>query len=462
MHAENNIYLTAPAEILKSQWFSSLKDKLQLSVSRTIGDTCNLIVRNPEQESTHNQFKNCRYIIPVLGKLEEDDAEYAAELEEIAQFLNTRYEEEKIPGHLYKLLLAASSEVKQPELFQPICGINFFEHQKRKNSTAIYSFENQEHSITAWKLLLDLAYDIKTNYENYNAGGETSGKIKAAYLSLCSSDAWLMRNEIKRELHQLGYQVYPKIDLTYKLDRMEEKMSGMLDRCEFIIQIIGGGYGQIIEGKRISVIEKESNTISAYLESGNRAKRLIWIPETNARRESKLDLMVNKISLSKAITNTEIIKAPIDEFKDLLIQNLNTGLKKKVSNNKLPMLYLIHDADTDIAKVHDLVDTDQIHFVSLNYADQQNLYKDHLANLIKADHVLIMHTNNDEFWLKSKLSDLVKAPGMGRKGAFASYGIIVDNNLPDLTHVSHWLSELKIINLDDQKEITRFLNNIIE
>jgi hypothetical protein len=56
----------------------------------------------------------------------------------------------------------------------------------------------------------------------------------------------------------------------------------------------------------------------------------------------------------------------------------------------------------------------------------------HRKNLVDADAILIYQGKSNEYWLDSKIRDLIKTPGYGKNKPFKAIGIFTENNLEDV------------------------------
>jgi len=81
----------------------------------------------------------------------------------------------------------------------------------------------------------------------------------------------------------------------------------------------------------------------------------------------------------------------------------------------------------------------------------------HHKNLIKCDAVLIVQTESNKLWLNSKISDILKAPGIGRKKKYAAKALYTMNNSTGT------VTNLKdLITLNNNVSISESIQPIIE
>ena len=94
-----------------------------------------------------------------------------------------------------------------------------------------------------------------------------------------------------------------------------------------------------------------------------------------------------------------------------------------------PLIYLLCDArDEEAVQPLDdyLFEQEKMEVRRpLFQGDEAEIRKDHQENLRLCDAVLLYHGHAGEAWLRAKLRDLRKAPGYGRKRAFAATAVYV-------------------------------------
>lgn len=461
MSGKNKIYVTAPESILETDWMNLFRQKLSMAFLRTCGKNIEFLFKTSETTDWNSLINQAKFFIPILAIDDNSDEHYLNELYSISDKLLKKKND--IQNQLFKVCLGPSNHIQQPAIFKSLYGYNFFEYFGRKETITVLDFNKKEHSVEAWNLLLDLAFDFKQTLETFEPETENDKKKnKYVYLTLCSSDLTATRDELKRELQHYGYTVLPKTDLSLEPEELYDLVSKNLEKCAYVVQLLGGKYGEIEQGEKESIFEKEHHAISSIQKNMPSIRRLIWVPETLKRKEHRQELFINRIKQRDSDHHTEVIESSLDEFKDILAQRLVFGNAAPQTDSAKGEIYLITPPNTNFDNYSDIAESLNIKFATIDQTNQENLYHQHLKLLSNSSNILILWVNKDHFWLRSKLSDLVKAPGFGRKDPYENIGILANGTAPDLASFSSWLPDIKIIPYDNSTELKSFLQKITE
>lgn len=357
---------------------------------------------------------------------------------------NNVLELENIKKHLqsdkkkiFKVLKSNIPLSNQPEYLQNVLGYNFFEKEIAAeddlgyNEFMIFEVERQY-----WTKLTDLTYDI---YNSFFPSDKTNSEI-AIFLAETTADQERNRESIKRELKRLGFKIFPDKVLSCNLEDLSKEINTYLEKSLLSIHLIGNQYGTLISNSMFSMVETQNKIAACYCEANeNQAERqklsrLIWVNPDLKIANEKQKLFLEKLKRdSEALKGASLIQTPLELFKSLIlseIKNINLNPIQSFSKaNKGKRIYLVHESSS-FEKISDITSYlsssgfEIIHSPLLN--EERNLLKKHRQNLIECDAVLIYFDSNDEFWLKSKLNDLLKAPGFGRKHPFLAKAVFND------------------------------------
>ena len=144
------------------------------------------------------------------------------------------------------------------------------------------------------------------------------------------------------------------------------------------------------------------------------------------------------------------------------MQRLHNEQKKTISPLISGEVYLISTPETKHDDLEILAQSLKLKLRTLNHSNEATLYHQHIDLLTNSNNILIHWVNKDQFWLKSKLSDLVKAPGLGKTDPYNSIGILTNGTSPDLTTYTNWLPNIHVIQHDNIEELRKFFQRIIE
>ncbi len=455
------IYITAPSSISGGEWLGIFVDKLKMAFDRTTHQSFKWVVKEPNNDDWSKDIAESDFFIVILDAHENHNESYLNELYAISDNVQKKAKKELPANFVFKICLTPSKDIRQPALLQPLCGYNFYEYTGRKDMLSIISFDEQEQNVKAWKQLLDMAFDFKEIISVPLANeNESELNQKDIYLSLCTSDLLAVRSEIKRELQHLGYNVLPKIDLMHNFSDFDEIVTENLQTCSFVIQLVGAKYGEVPADQKISLFERENNLFGNFLKSSNSLSRLIWIPDSMRSKEQKQELFISRLKQKESDQSTEIIESTVDEFKEILTLRLSLGLTESPSTNVKGEVYYITNSQSAGETFRQNAGQFNLILHTLDFNEKVNLYQQHLELLRRTNHVIIDWVKKDRQWLNSKLSDLVKAPGMGKKQNFTSIGIITNGVQPDIQGYKSWLPDIQIIQQENHEEIKKFLEKI--
>jgi hypothetical protein len=298
--------------------------------------------------------------------------------------------------------------------------------------------------------LLDLAYDIAPfiSPDNENII-QNENRDKYIFLGLTTFDQQKARDEIRRELMHYGYQVLPSAKIPLTKEEFEKSIVGYLEKSSIVIQLMGAQYGEMLQGTKHSVMDYQNKLIREFQQrdNGNKLRRYIWIPQNNKISDQRQALYLKRMRRDDATANTEIIESPLENFKTILAQKIEDSYPvEKTESENISKVYLLaeENSSTDTDEVYSTLSLSGLKVGTLDYEEQTGIYARHLKLLKDSDAVIIYQGSMNSFWLSSKLRDLVKSPGLGRKKAFKKV-IIVTKLLPDAQLISMIKSKVEIM-----------------
>ncbi|MEQ9467848.1 MAG: DUF4062 domain-containing protein [Ekhidna sp.] len=298
-----------------------------------------------------------------------------------------------------------------------------------------------------WMKLVDMAYDINhvlqaKELEDGEGGYETIPREKTVYLASTGVDMVIQRDIIKRELIRHGYKVLPDHSLPKEAKALDRMVRDDLDRCRLSIHLVGEDYGYKPRGSELSVVDIQNRVASDHtyqmVEKNKKAKkdekelfsRLIWVsPDLKNVTERQKIFIEDLKSDAAALEEAEVLQIPLQELKTIIREELVTGgrfntrrdikgLDDEKKDEKTKMIYLIADK-RDVNEIDDIqtyLKKQGFNVVSPSYeGDLVDLRYIHQENLRRCDASIIYFGQATEEWIKTKLQDLLKAPGFGRE-----------------------------------------------
>ncbi|WP_185152495.1 hypothetical protein, partial [Fulvivirga aurantia] len=256
---------------------------------------------------------------------------------------------------------------------------------------------------------------------------------KNIYLALTSHDVAPVRDSVKRELLQQGYNVLP--DMAYPLETtdLEEVILQDLRKCNHALHIMGNYHkvGDYSQEFSISEVQHEISKnhhlelIDEYeLMTECPFERIYWVPDQTSGIDDKQLKFIERLqNEEKELLGAELIKTPVEELKDIILSKLKRpdqmhhGFQDKVNNHKVKKVYLMYRPKHDEAagKLKELLENNEFAVLetdnSLNHKDFIGLHK---QNLFSCNGVMLLAENTDLMWLRSKMNDIHKAYSWGR------------------------------------------------
>lgn len=316
-------------------------------------------------------------------------------------------------------------------------------------------FFGNEAERSYWMKMVDMAYDIyqiQTKLEELGAKPEAKqfvGKEKTIYLANSGVDMIIQRDIVKRELIRHGYRVLPDQSLPKEVNALEAMVKQDLANCCLSIHLIGEDYGYKPTGSELSVVDIQNRVASRHtyevhdynVKHGGSEKfsRLIWLSPDLKNVSERQKLFIEDIKSDAAsLDEAEVLQIPLQELKSIIREELVTGGRFKAReiqmDDQLPdegnIIYLICDQlDRDsVQPVHDYLKDKGFNVVtSMFEGEVMDLRYLHQENLRRCDASLIYFGKSSEEWIRTKLQDLLKAPGFGRTRPMRASAIFAED-----------------------------------
>ena len=305
-------------------------------------------------------------------------------------------------------------------------------------------FFGAEAERSYWMKLVDMAYDINhvlhVKEREKDSAYEAIPREKTVYLASTGVDMVIQRDIIKRELIRHGYKVLPNHSLPKESKALERMVKEDLHRCRLSIHLVGEDYGYKPRGSELSVVDIQNRIASDHtheMSDFNKKQkaddkkpfsRLIWVsPDLKNVTERQKIFIEDLKSDAATLEEAEVLQITLQELKTIIREELVSGgrfnkhrevvgledRKKEVTK----MVYLIADK-RDIKsteEIRECLKKEGLNVVSSSYeGDLVDLRYIHQENLRRCDGAIIYFGNSTEDWIKTKLQDLLKAPGFGR------------------------------------------------
>jgi len=280
-----------------------------------------------------------------------------------------------------------------------------------------------------WFKLDDLAQDICCLLEDIRADSGSVARTtelqdECIFLAETTSDLREQRDSIRRDLQQHGCTVLPAQALPQVVSELKTSVREDLARCRMSIHLVGKNYGLVPEGGTQSLVEIQYELASERAGKGDYC-RLVWIPPDLQVEHEKQRVVIDQLRMDPTSRDgSDLLETSLEELKTLYHNRLKRvpelapgDVGQAVTDESLTQLYLIYD-QRDIAEASPWVEfLFQQGFEVMRpvfEGDEAELREYHEENLRACDGALILHGQANECWLRRKIREVQKSPGLGR------------------------------------------------
>ena len=346
----------------------------------------------------------------------------------------------EIKKRIFKIVKYPVDNDQLPSRIRDLLSYDLYNQEEGKVKEIKDFFAEAENGF--WIKLLDLGYDIQDTllYLKDREKHEDMMQIgtgKAIYLAESSTDLLLQRNVIKRELQKYGYKILPDQSLPNNIREMEAVIRRDLEDSQMSIHLIGSIYGEIPKGATVSIIEMQNkfagerchyDSLIQKNENDPGFSRFIWLsPETKFLNDRQIDFIENLKKEVENVESTEMVQTPIEDFKNIIRQQLGVDMRLKNSNENFKPELNKRKKNGKIYLIYEKVDKEAIQPIKQYIEDREmevftpetegsliDIQQNHIENLKNFDIAIIYQGMVNEQWVKMKILDLLKAPGYGR------------------------------------------------
>jgi serine/threonine protein kinase len=270
----------------------------------------------------------------------------------------------------------------------------------------------------------DVAYDISQVLKYLGdpapAGEKRTAHPKTIFLAATTSDLEPQRDQLRRELIELGHTVVPRQPLPLVASELVAAVQRCLEQADVAIHFVGEHFGLVPEATDLSMVALQNQVAARFCET-KPLRRLIWIPKGLQPRDERQSSFIRQLeSDPRSVTGAELIADTLENLKVLLRTRWEKEQAErdkppaKPSSGGAPRVYLICDQN-DEAALEPLEDFlyDQGIEVSLPgfEAEESEVQQIHIQNLRDCDAALIYYGSAGMHWVDFKIRDLQKAAG---------------------------------------------------
>lgn len=415
------------------EWVNQFKRFLDVLLNQVLGEKLNIQLKSETDNMIAPRLDNAAVLVPVLS---ENFIRSGQCLDNLEDFIKAT-EKQNIPyNRIFKVYKSPLSWSEQPPRIRELIGYEMYQIDNDTGEIREYAdYFSSEAERQYWMKIVDLAYDV---FDALLAlkGQEKPGvkkmySRKTIYLAETGHDLTVQRNIIKRELQRQGFVVLPAKTLPLEYREFERTVRQNLEESDMSIHLIGSAYGEIPEGADRSAMDLQ-NQFAAEKSArvGKEAfPRLIWISpvlvNTSERQRAFIDTLKRDISL---LEGAEVLQTPLEDFKNIIREELaakSNPIATLTESGKA--VYLLHDK-IDQEEVKPVIETlKQKGYQVLTpdfEGDLMHVRNHHINNLRTLDAAIIYKGNVNDQWVRMKVLDLLKAPGLGRSKPIKGKAVI--------------------------------------
>jgi hypothetical protein len=204
----------------------------------------------------------------------------------------------------------------------------------------------------------DVAQEIKDLLqllEGANSPSNTQVKRRGlVYLAETTSDLEAQRDELRRVLSQMGYEVEPKTELRLlPAQNIRQSVSEAIEKCSLAIHPIGGYYGFVPEGADgKSVIQMQIELAQMDSRNGDLG-RIIWVPEGLVPLEDSQKKFLERLRTDYAGRGFEFLERPYHVLTTRIqdkLKSSSSALQQQTSDAPSGVYIVCDNADRALAK----------------------------------------------------------------------------------------------------------------
>jgi serine/threonine protein kinase len=270
----------------------------------------------------------------------------------------------------------------------------------------------------------DVAYDIsqvlKYLGDPAHSGAKRTAHPKTVFLAATTSDLEPQRDQLRRELIELGHKVIPKQPLPLVASELVAVVQSCLEQADIAIHFVGEYFGLVPEATDLSMVALQNQVAARFCDNSS-LRRLIWIPKGLQPRDDRQTSFIRQLQADpRTVTGAELIADTLENLKVLLRSRWEREQAErdkpppKPAAGGAPRVYLICDQQ-DEAALEPLEDFFYNQGIEVSLpgfeAEESEVQQIHIQNLRDCDAALIYYGAAGMHWVDFKIRDLQKAAG---------------------------------------------------
>jgi hypothetical protein len=427
-------------------WVSNFQKFLDTMLDQLLG----LDVKFATSFDHPEEAERARIFISILSSHSINASNCTKELNSFLKSTQDHGVKKEIVSRLFKIIKTPVSFDQQPEVLREILSYDFYQvDPETAKAYEFTDFFNSAAEKSYWVKLVDLAYDVfKVLSEMRTSNSYVNPFVQkdSIYLAETTHDLISERDVIKRELQRHGYRVLPDHNLPHEPGALEASIKKYIQQCKLSIHMIGSSYGDYLPGTELSMIDMENRIASEYynkvltdnrnLRDSKEFSRLVWLP-VNLKINSEIQKAFIE-GLRRESLGAEVLQIPLEDLKAIMRAKLisrqgeyrSGGDEENKEAGSKAKIYIICDQD-DLKASEPLA----AYFSKQGFdvlrntfeGDLIGLRQSHQESLRNCDASIIYNGKSTAEWVKAKLQDLMKAPGLGRSKPLLAKAIFTES-----------------------------------
>jgi Domain of unknown function (DUF4062) len=459
----------------KNGWVTDLGRFMEIMLTQVLGYKPNIILKSEESSLSAAELKNTAILISVLSPHFINSGQCLEAIEEFSKS-NTN---NKVKT-LFKVLKTDVAYNDQPAILRDGLAYELFDLDYDSGDSVIFDdYFGPAAENVYWMKMVDLAYDVHESLRLLHESGKEDGvkplyKRETIFLAETGQDLNVQRNVIRRELQRHGFRVLPDHLLPREAQAAEKVITEELEESVMSVHLIGNTYGEIPVGTDRSIVDMENRLASKKAQdnpSSRKLQRLIWIDPRQESSNDRQKAFIDNIQRdSTALDGAEIFQIPLEDFKNTLREEL---FDKSDDSDALDNLISLDDKKLNVYLIYDKIDQDEAIGVSkeLIKAGLNVMHTEFVENILATrklhnqklkllDIGIVFKGKVNDNWVRMKLLDLLKAPGLGRKKPILGKAIIGGMGI-EMAKDAYDDFDIEVLSVDKKEPLSEHLNKFI-
>jgi hypothetical protein len=330
--------------------------------------------------------------------------------------------------------------------------INFWDKLYTTGEVRLFRRDIPETRHFYWEKITDIVVELKNRLTTVS-----KPKQGCIYLSQDDISHSADRENLMRDIYDLGFDVLPSKPLSSDFDECTNQIKDALEKSQLIIHIIPPIYTPFFINQHLSIAEHQCNVSAVHLNSNPNTNRVIWISSAYEITDEENQVSVEKIQRDQEQTKgSTVLKTSIEDLKKYYHQILITDKVTKTSTNENPDVYIIADSNSN-GLINNIKETLESKNLNIETNFSGITFNQHITKLAVSRMVVLCYTTENEQWLTVKVNDILKSRGVDAYRPFEKLILVkgdskINTNAHQavFTHILNDINDLSLLSIDKQ------------